>query len=417
MITEAPVAYQDTFSQQIRGQESQFKIVSPQEYRERQGFAPSIPLASVLHDEYVRQRNVEIEEGRYAPGELLPVHLDQPLLRQLFINQGRKNVYHDVKNTDGEIVKEGTSIDWYNPTQPFVDCGDRIMAVRFEPRDSELSLVGFIKEDSQSGEYSFDRTRPIIDMAQDPSVTLDDKGNSVLGVVRIHANEDGKITNYYTEQFRGPDVRNMKAFQTLRGKDNRVVQIPGRVRGFFRPQGEVGGSGKLAFRDYPDWESYLNDVNFRPLTDSDLLTTNYQDDNHGGPNFPLPDGQIYGHIAEKEYDEYGRVVRLHYYVTWMLTDLRTGQLLYQEDPETGNLTPLIKVVADRLDYVDASEEIPDKDSENPQKQHDVVFTGGIEKLPDGRVIITNGISDTRSGVKEIDDPMLDVNLSYLRLVI
>lgn len=403
MRTEAPTAYQDTPP----------KIISLHEYRERKGSAPSIPLASVLHDKYVKQRNSEIEEGRYTPGELLPVKLDQPLLRQLFIDQGIRNIRHEVKNAYGVIVSEGTPIDWYNPTQPFDDEGDRIKAVRIEPRDSELSLVGFIKEDPQNGGYSFDRTRPIIEMAQDPSVTFDDKGNPVLGVVSIHANENGEITNFKTVQFRGPNVREMKFFHTIPGKDNRPVQLSDRVRGFYRPQGEIGGPGKIAVRDYPNWETYAKDET-QPLTEADFLITNFHDDNHGGPNFPLSDGQVYGHIAEREYDENRRLIRLHYYVIWMLTDLMTGQLLYREDPATGDLEPLIEVVADRLDYILTSEQIPDKDLE---RTHDVVFTSGIEKLPNGRVRITNGISDTRIGVKEIEDPMLKVNLSYLRLVV
>lgn len=392
-------------------QKPRHKIISLKEYIERTGSVPSIPLANVLHAEYVKQRNLEKERGIYVPGELLPVDLDQPQLRQLFIDRGRKNIRHEVKNAGGEIVEEGTQIDWYNSTQPFDDRGDRIMAVRFEPRDSELSLVGFIKEDPQTGKYTFDHTRPIIDMAQDPSVTPDDKGNPVLGVVKIHANDDGKTISFKTVQFRGPDVRNMKVFQTIPGKDNRPIQLDDCVRGFYRPRGEVGGLGKLAVRDYLDWEEYRRDV--RTLTKADLLTTNFQDENHGGPNFPLSDGQVYGHIAEIGLDKNGNIVKLDYYDTWMLTDLATGQLLWQEDPKTGALKPLIKVVGDRSDY---PAEIPDKDLANPQKRRNVSFTGGIEKLPDGIVRRTNGICDTRIGRKIIRDPMLDVDFSHLWIV-
>lgn len=412
--TVAPVAHRVTFSQQIDEQTPYRRIISPQEYRERTGFVPSIPLASVLHDEYVRRRDVEIAEGRYVPGELLSVRFDQPSLRQLFIDQGRKNILHEVKNAHGKIVEKGTPIDWYNPTQPFYDRGDRIMAVRFEPRDSESSFVGFIKQNPQNGEYTFDPERPIIDMAQDPSITFDNNGNPVLGVVKIHPDKDAKRIRFKTVQFRGPDVGNMKVFQTLPGKDNRPVQLPDRVRGWYRPQGEVGGSGKLAFRDYSNWDEYKKDA--QSLTKADLLTTNFHDSNHGGPNFPLADGQIYGHIAEKEYNKNGDVVRLHYYAIWALTDPKTGQVLHQENPETGELTPLIRIIVDRDDFPQDLELIPDKDPENPQFRQDVIFVAGIEMLPNGMVEITNGISDTRSGKKSIDNQMRNVDKSHLVLV-
>src|SRR3989344_4779554 len=126
MIVEAPVAHQETSLQQIP-EEPHFKIISLQEYKEKTGLGPSIPLASVLHNEYVSQRELEIKEGKYVPGELLSLSLDQSLLRQLLIDLGRKNIHHEVKNAYGEVVEEGTPIDWYNPTQPFLDDGDRIM--------------------------------------------------------------------------------------------------------------------------------------------------------------------------------------------------------------------------------------------------------------------------------------------------
>lgn len=360
--------------------------------RERLKSSPSIPPAQVLHKEYIRRRNTEIAEGRYTPGKLLPLQLEQSSLRQIFTDQGRRTA-------------EGTPIDWYNPTQPFDDCGDRIMAVRFEPRNSELSFVGFIKKDPQNGEYSFDWTRPIIDMAQDPSITFDNNGHPVLGVVKIDA-KDGVITNYYTEQFRGSDVRNLTSFQTICGKDNRPVQGVDGVLAFYRPQGEVGGAGKIAARRYFDWESYKNDANLRPIKDEDLLVTNFQDDNHGGPNFPLPNGEVYGHIAYKQRDENGNVIRLHYYATWMLTDSKSGQIFCQEDPKTGLLKPLVRIIADRLDFPPA-----------PHKRlltKDVVFTSGVEETPHGK-ILTLGIGDAQIGVKKIEDPMRSIDRSTLRL--
>lgn len=397
MITEATVSYPDAFIQR-KGGVRLLGTISPEGFKRREGFPPSIPPASVLHDEYVERRKGELADGSYTPGTLLPVHLDQGSLRQLFTGPERK-------------IPTGTPIDWYNPTHPFFDHGDWIMAVRLEPRDSELSSVGFMKLDP-SGKFSFDDTRPIIKMAQDPSVTFDNKGHPILNVVRIHAS-GGMVTDFDTEQFRGPDVRHMEAVKTMPGKDNRPVQLKNGeaslVRGWFRPQGKVGGLGKLAFRDYTDWDAYNRDK--RPLTEADLLTTNFQDTDHGGPNFPLPDGQVYGHIAHKEYGRDGKISMLHYYATWMLTDLRTGQLLHQEDPVTGSLTPLIKVVADRSDFP-AYEEIPDKNT----KTHDVLFTAGIKKLPNGEIRLTAGISDTRAGIKPIANPMRNVDMSHLVLV-
>src|SRR5258708_11983836 len=67
------------------------KIISLQDYKEITGAAPLIPLASVLHNEYVRQRDLEKKKGKYIPGELLPVDLNEPHLSNLFIDHAIKH--------------------------------------------------------------------------------------------------------------------------------------------------------------------------------------------------------------------------------------------------------------------------------------------------------------------------------------
>lgn len=417
MSVEALVARQDTSSQQFVEQVSPISYIqriTPQEFETRFGYPPAIPLASKLDADYIEQRNREIVEGTYSPGELLPVKLNQTSLRQKFIELGHNNIIHEEKNAAGEVIQEGTEIDWYNPSEEFLNKGIRTIAMRLERRNSEMSVVAFFKENPETEEYELDETLPIINMAQDPSVTHDDEGNIVLGVVKILKKKNGGIY-FKTVQFIGPDINNMKVFQTLRGKDNRPVQIdnPKQVGGFNRPQegrGEkLGGPGKLGHRPYKTWADYKNDT--RPFTEDDLLVTNFQDSNHGGPNVPLPDGQLYGHTADKEYDENGNVVGLNYRGFWALTDKETGQILYRMNYETGKLEPLVKVVVNRSDFAHLSE-IPDKS----EKTHNVVFMGGAKKLPNGKVRLTMGIGDARVGWKIISDPMDDVNPNNLWLV-
>lgn len=385
-------------------------VLAENQPEQQLGRHASLPTGRELRRRYVVKREQERREGLYSPGELLPLDLDQSQIRQVFIDLGHKDIVHEVKNAYGEITQEGTPIDWYNPTQPFEDEGDTIMAVRFEPHDSELSLVAFIKEDKTTGRYSLDPTRPIIDMAQDPSVAFDSDGKPVLGVVRIDTDENGKIINYWTEQFRGDSIRHLEYFQRIPGKDNRPVQMPDKIRAHYRPQGEVGGAGMLAFRDYATWEEYKDDAVKFPLTEEDLIKVNFDYTNHGGANFPLPDGQIFGHIAEKEQNTNGDVVKLHYYAFWMLTDVETGRPLYLEDPETHELEPVIEIIADRDDFPADPALIPPKDT----LRGDVIFVGGIRKLPDGKIEVTFGVVDGRIGKKVITDPMSKIDRSRLR---
>lgn len=419
MSVEALVARQDTYSQQFVEQVrpiSYIQRITPQEFEARFGYPPAIPLASKLHADYVEQRNREIAEGTYSPGELLPVKLNQPFLRQVFISLGRTDIQHEEKNAHGQVTKAGTEIDWYNPTHSFWDKGDKIMAVRFEPRDSErsseLSFVGFMKENPETGEYEFDATRPILDMAQDPSITFDNENNIILGVVQVYPDETGRITRYDTVQYFGPNVSELKYLQTLPGKDNRLIFLEnGDILALYRPQGEIGKRGKIASRKHRTLEKYVNDLMLRPLTKKDLLVTNFQDTNHwGGPNVPFAREkdivEIYGHSATE--DEKGN---LHYDVLWMAVDPETGQILYQED-ENGNLIPLAKVVATQSDVEHLSEYIPTK----KEKTRDVVFTGGAEEISHDEVLLILGSRDARIIRKRIKNPMRNIDRSKLWLV-
>lgn len=60
-------------------------------------------------------------------------------------------------------------IDIYNITAPFIDSGEHYLAARIEPRNSELSKVGFFMQ--KDNEWLLDTKKHLFDL-QDPFLTF-----------------------------------------------------------------------------------------------------------------------------------------------------------------------------------------------------------------------------------------------------
>lgn len=283
----------------------------------------------------------------------------------------------------GKIQFSGvTDHDVYNPTAPFRFNGRTLIAGRVESRRSESATVMlFWRTPSATWE-------PCPDVApfpglQDPCVAIVND-ELILGGVRHPVTMADGQTTYQMEFYRGADVRNLEPF--LVGppgmKDVRLVQLrDGRVGVFSRPQGEVGGRGKIGFTKV----SSLDELTAEHIVSAPLFAGQFAEDEWGGANeiHVLRNGLlgVLGHIANFDHRRHR-----HYY-----------GMVFAVDPETCRSTPL-RIIAMRSQFPAGPAKRPDL--------VDVIFSGGMLRNWDGTATLFAGISDAETAYLTMADPFL-----------
>lgn len=290
----------------------------------------------------------------------------EDLLRELRAGEGpfRAEILHFIGVEDRDV---------YNITPPFCDAGRWLIAGRVENRRSEVSEVYFFAE-NERGDWELLPDTPIFSL-QDPFVARV-QGELVLGGVETFIHPRGVPPRFWwwrTILFRGSDVRSLRPF--FYGpdgmKDIRLVELKdGRIGVFTRPQGKIGGRGKIGFFTVGSLDELRPDL----FESAPILESLFLDEEWGGVNEAqlLPDGRlaVIGHIARFA-DEATRY--RDYYA-----------LAFVFDPVTLNFTD-VRIIAERRNFV-----------EGPAKREDVanvVFPGGLVRNPDGTAVLYAGVSD------------------------
>ncbi|MGL4589988.1 MAG: DUF1861 family protein [Mycoplasmatales bacterium] len=269
------------------------------------------------------------------------------------------------KEFDRTNVKETNKInfigvdgfDVYNITAPFIDNGCLYIAGRVEKRDSEHSNIMFFKQINEL-DYQLDESLPTFEL-QDPYVTFID-GKLVLGGTKIfdHPNIPGALW-YCAHKYIGSEISDLKLFfEGPNGmKDIRLLELADkRIVCFTRPQGELGGRGKIGYYLLNDLtELSITGINQAPLLDL------FDEVEWGGANEAhlLADGTVgvLGHIAR--FDEAGN---RHYHAISFVLNLQTN--------EVSNF----KIILVRDQLVHGESKRPDLE--------DVIFSGGLVKTND-----------------------------------
>jgi len=309
----------------------------------------------------------------------------------LRIQPGRKrycrellNIYLERKSPQKGEKLSFTGInkrDVYNITAPFLSLGETFIAGRVEERDSEDSVVMFFRKDGEKwvADDKKDQFR-----LQDPFITKIDR-ELVFGGVEIF-NKGSKKGNlgWRTLFFRGKSIYDLKQFSVgPEGmKDIRLVQLlDGRIGVFTRPQGNPGGRGTIGYITI----DRLEELTAEKIKGADLLENQFYSDEWGGVNevHLLKNGllAVLGHIAC--FDTKGK---RHYY------------------PIAFSFDPVRKIATD-LEILAVRSDFPI----GPAKREDlfdVLFSGGIVRLSEGKAVLYLGISDTEAGKILIPDPFL-----------
>lgn len=280
---------------------------------------------------------------------------------------------------------DGDKRDVYNISAPFEWKGERLIAGRVEERDSEDSTVIFFTE--QNGTWIPRKGYPELRL-QDP-FTAKINDEIMVGGVEIYNDPDckGRLA-YRTIFYKGRNLDELKRFTygPERMKDIRLLQLDNKdILVFSRPQGEIGGRGKIAYTILKD----ISELSVSTIEQAILLEDQFDEEEWGGVNelHVLKNGKIgvLSHIAK--FDEEGN---RHYYSSSFCFDI-----------ETKEYTPM-KIIATRDDFKPGAAKRPDL--------IDVIFSGGIQRQPNGYAKLYCGVSDAEAHVALIADPFLEYEI-------
>lgn len=272
--------------------------------------------------------------------------------------------------------------DVYNITKPFEDDGELIIAGRVESRNSEESEVNFFKE--IDGNWVKVEKNVTLEL-QDPFVTKI-SGELVLGGVETYPNLalEGSL-GYRTIFYRGKDINDLKRFSVGPEfmKDIRLLELSSnKILVFNRPQGAIGGRGKIAFTIIHS----LDELNAQVISNAELLTTQFIAAEWGGSNeLHLLNNGLIGVL--RHVSCFDKIMDKHYYA-----------MAFAFNPETKEVSP-IKLIATRKNF---------KPGEFKRKDIiDVIFSGGLTRLKGGMAELYAGVSDIEAYKILIEDPFLE----------
>lgn len=306
--------------------------------------------------------------------------MDKRQTCEQLLRQFRKGPYANILGE--KIIFKGVgNKDVYNITAPFEDGGTVLIAGRVEQRDSEFSQVLFFTE--EEGVWYPKDDAPSFKL-QDPFVTKI-HGELIFGGVEIFPNPENQAhLSYRTTFYRGKNIYALELF--AKGpdgmKDIRLIELEdGNIGVFTRPQGEIGGRGKIGYTQIETLEDLTEDVIERAF----ILDELFIEEEWGGANelHLLSDGSIgvLGHIAC--FDEKGN---RHYY-----------PMVFKFNPNTMKYSSM-KLIATRDNFPKGPAKRPDL--------IDVVFSGGLIIENDDSAVLYVGVSDAEACRIDIPNPFI-----------
>lgn len=286
------------------------------------------------------------------------------------------------KDTDSKLLFEledqYQDYDVYNISAAFNYQDERYLLARVEKRDSESShTILFQSEDDKNWKqvkYLF----PL----QDPFFTIIDNELIIGGVEFTPDERPANTPAYRTVFYRGTSFDALERFATgpWGMKDLRLKGLQdGSILLLTRPQGEKGGRGRIGSTILHS----LEELTVERINDTPLLSMEIPEDLWVGGNevHELQNNRlgILSHIAC--FDEEGN---RHYYASTFVMDAN------------GENISDVEIIAERRDFADGDFKRPDL--------VDVIFSGGLERLANGKAKIYCGVSDAEAHARVIEDP-------------
>jgi len=270
----------------------------------------------------------------------------------------------------------------YNPTIPFEDGGQTYMGVRVESLDSELDSRTYFANNLKLNRWGINYSLPSFPL-QDPSIMRIKEELWLTGVkVRDYK---GRRVKWNQEFYRGNSIKNLEYLFSgpLGMKDICLVDLESKIGVFVRPQGKIGGLGRIGYLEVRDIDE-LQRLSETDWYGAPLINGLFENGTWGGVNQAqgLPDGTI-GVIGHKAYKEIyrGDLIKHYFAISFIF------------DPKSNEARDLV-IIARRSDF-------PSSSSKRSPELDDVVYPSGRY----GKSELYCGLSDFSIGVKDIVNPL------------
>jgi hypothetical protein len=337
----------------------------------------SLAHRPVTLQERVLRHRARVRSGVTRAVEVLPFELSGEDVSPVIRANTRKRIHP-------------TQVTHYNPATPVTmrigGQETRVLVVRAEAKGSERSHLRFfeVSEDGSRGTRIVDARIPALDL-QDPSVTIESDGSLYICGVEIRKKSETDETLSYRHVIYRASGRELTALSrepVFAGewgkKGTRFKRLrDGRMLVVSRPQGEVGGRGKIAWSVVtPSEGESFQQLLDRGIRDSKLIEGQVTDLEWEGPNqlFELADGTVLFLAHQAAYTggarrKGGEAKRVRPYVSTQ----------FRLDPVTGKSTE-IEVILERKD-------LPGGVARGAKRVDlaMVDYTSGLETHPDGSI--------------------------------
>ncbi|MFA5773552.1 MAG: DUF1861 family protein [Candidatus Paceibacterota bacterium] len=278
--------------------------------------------------------------------------------------------------------------DVYNISAPFY-IGDKVFVTGRVEKTEEIDDSQVMLFEKKDGGWCLANEQPKFKMEDGFATHIGDE--LIIGGVEVYPDsteENPNHKSYRTIFYRGKDTASLEQFavgpDTM--KDIRLISLPnGKIGVFTRPQGEIGGKGKIGYMEIDS----LDDLKKKDiLNNAEIIENQFPEGEWGGANelHLLSDGRIgvIGHIAYQ--DEKGK----HYYA-----------MAFIYDPKTKSASPM-EIIATRKNFPNGKAKRPELD--------DIIFPGGLIRNGDGTAILYAGLGDAETGRITIKDPFEEIRL-------
>ena len=269
--------------------------------------------------------------------------------------EAKKLIFKGVKNKDV-----------YNITSPFIINNEQYILGRIEKRKDHISKIAFFKK-IKDHEFIIDKKLPSFNL-EDPFINFIGK-EIILGGVEV------KNRSYRTAFFKGKSVYDLKLYKKgpIGMKDIRLVELKDKKIGIFtRPQGKIGGRGRIGFMIVDSIED-LKNLNDKAFFDAKLLPLNIEEDEWIGANLAF--------ILNKD------KIRVIGHIANMKNKCKNYYLIKFDFDYIKNKITGLKIIIRRKD-------LPKGESKNKELKN-ILFPGGITREKN-KTILYCGASDAEA---------------------